>query len=228
MADTDPAAIVTRALKPLVKKGKQPSMKLDDARELLRICEASPARPATKLASRLLALTAVRPGVVRGAAWPEFEGIDWSDPEVPSPDALWRVPAARMKLVLKRKDDEAFELVVPLPEAAVDVLRTIRRLTERYRYVFPNDRYSHRPLSENAIGYLYNRMGYRGRHVPHAWRSTFSTTMNDRAVKLRRREDEALIELMLGHVPDNKVKAAYDRATHMEGRRELAQICACG
>jgi hypothetical protein len=38
--------------------------------------EQSTSTPLTKLASRLLAMTAVRPGVVRAAKWLEFEGID--------------------------------------------------------------------------------------------------------------------------------------------------------
>jgi integrase len=50
-----------------------------------------PAHPVTRLALRLLALTAVRPGEVRGAAWPEFECLD-------GPEPLWRVPAERMKM----------------------------------------------------------------------------------------------------------------------------------
>jgi len=78
-------------------------------------------------------------------------------------------------------------------------------------------------LSENAIGYLYNRVGYHGRHVPHGWRSSFSTTMNGLAVRQKRLGDAEVIELMLAHVPENKVKAAYDRAGHMERRRELSQ-----
>ena len=78
-------------------------------------------------------------------------------------------------------------------------------------------------MSENAIGYIYSRVGFQGRHVPHVWRSTFSTTMNSRAVALGRPQDEAIIELMLAHVPENKVKAAYNRATHMDRRRELAE-----
>jgi hypothetical protein len=49
-----------------------------------------------------------------------------------------------------------------------------------------------------------------------------STTMNSRAVTLGQPQDEPIIELMLAHVPDNKVKAAYDRATHMGRRCELA------
>jgi hypothetical protein len=47
--------------------------------------------------------------------------------------------------------------------------------------------------------------------------------MNARAVKLRLMADPEIIELMLAHVPENKVKAAYDRASHMERRRELSQ-----
>ena len=47
--------------------------------------------------------------------------------------------------------------------------------------------------------------------------------MNALAVKHSRVGDDAVIELMLAHVPENKVKAAYDRAGHMERRRELSQ-----
>ena len=52
--------------------------------------------------ARLLALTAARPGIVRTALWSEFEGIDWDAPSADAPDALWRVPASRMKLELDR------------------------------------------------------------------------------------------------------------------------------
>ena len=224
MTDINPAAGVTKALKPLPKKRRQPSItEPEEAQKVLIAAEASGASPITKLASRLLALTAVRPAVVRGVTWDEFEDIDWSG-EVHGPRRpLWRVPAARMKLIADKKDEAEFEHLVPLSWQAVDALRAVRRLTGRGKLVFPGQRHSHRPLSENAIGYLYNRVGYHGRHVPHGWRAAFSTTMNARAVKLKRPEDKAIIELMLAHEPENKVAAAYDRAGHMERRRELAQ-----
>jgi hypothetical protein len=38
--------------------------------------------------------------------------------------------------------------------------------------------------------------------------------------------DHNILELMLAHVQINKVSAAYDRAAHLERRRELAQIWA--
>lgn len=220
----NPAAAVGKALKPLPKKGRQPALiDVDEARGVHLAAEASGASPITKLASRLLSLTQARPGMVRGAEWGEFEGIDWADQEYGPFAPVWRIPARRMKLILDLKEEDVFEHVVPLSWQAVDVLRAARRLTGRNKLVFPSQRHSHRPLSENAIGYLYNRVGYHGRHVPHGWRSSFSTTMNGLAIRQKRMGDEAVIELMLAHVPQNKVKAAYDRAGHMERRRELAQ-----
>lgn len=38
--------------------------------------------------------------------------------------------------------------------------------------------------------------------------------------------DRQIIDLMLAHVPENKVEGAYNRAEHMERRAELAQIWA--
>lgn len=230
----DPAASVQKALKPLPKKGRQPSIvdRIDEpddalkaARKVLADAEGSGASPVTKLGSRLLALTAVRPGVVRGVGWDEFEAIDWQAPAAPGshPDALWRVPAGRMKLVLDRKDEEAFEHLVTLPWQAVAVLQAIRRLTARCAFVFPSQRHSHRPMSENAIGYLYNRVGYHGRHVPHGWRAAFSTIMNELAQRAGHHSDRKVIDLMLAHVPKDKVEGAYNRAAHMSRRRELAQ-----
>jgi integrase len=202
----DPAAIVQGAMAPLVK-GRQPAIvDLDEAREVLQRAEAVPAHPVTKLALRLLALTAVRPGEIRGAAWHEFEQLEGSEP-------VWRVPAPRMKMKQ--------EHLVPLSRQAVEVITVVRSLTGRGPLVFPNARHAHRPMSENAIGYLLNRAGYHSRHVPHGWRATFSTIMNEQY-----RDDRQVIDLMLAHAPKDKTEAAYNRAAHMGRRRELAQAWA--
>src|SRR5690606_6397796 len=146
-AKDDPAAIVAKALKPLPKKTRQPAIvDLEGLRGVLRDAEASGASPVTKMASRLLSLTAVRPGVVRGAEWGEFEDIDWTGRVTGPTQPSWRIPAARMKLVVERKEEEAFEHVMPLSWQAVEVLHAIRRLTGRGRLVFPGQRHAHRPL----------------------------------------------------------------------------------
>jgi hypothetical protein len=78
---------------------------------------------------------------------------------------IWRVPSQRMKQVVDRKDDDANEHLVPLSRQAVEALAAIRALTGRFKLVFPSARHAHRPMSENAIGYLYNRSGYELIHV---------------------------------------------------------------
>lgn len=55
----------------------------------------------------------------------------------------------------------------------------MRWLTGRSSLAFPGLRSGLKSLSENAIGYFYNLEGYKGRHVPHGWRSSFSTIMNE-------------------------------------------------
>ncbi|MET1753859.1 hypothetical protein ABVV53_00010 [Novosphingobium sp. RD2P27] len=140
--------------------------------------EAAPAHPITKLASRMLALTALRQGVLRTTMWLELEAIDREEP-------IWRIPAARMKLKLDGKLDgkldckldckldARFDFMLPLSSQALEVLDAARAFAPYSRLVFPSQRHAHKPISENAVGYLYNRLVTHGRHVPHGWRSTF-------------------------------------------------------
>ncbi|RYE43463.1 MAG: integrase, partial [Hyphomicrobiales bacterium] len=134
---------------------------------------------------------------------------------------VWRVPAARMKMKLANKDDEGRDHLVPLSSQAVAAIDVLRTITGKGPLAFPNARHAHKPMSENAMGYLLNRAGYHSKHVPHGWRSTFSSVMNERFPS-----DRAVIDLMLAHVDKNKVEGAYNRALHMSRRRELAQLWA--
>jgi integrase len=220
IAESDPAEKVGAALKPMPKKGRQPAITdIVELRRMLATVDADVARPVTRLALRLIALTAVRPGELRGAEWAEFENLDGDAP-------LWRIPAVRMKGDLKRKDDVGGDHLVPLAPASVEVLQAIAPLTGASKLVFPSTRHMHRPMSENALGYLLNRAGYHGRHVPHGFRAAFSTIMNEWVNTHGREDDRAVIDLMLAHVPQNKIEGAYNRAAYMERRRELALIWA--
>lgn len=222
----DPAAIVGKGLLPTPVGGRQPAVRtFSQARELLIAMDGCSAEPATKFASRLLALTATRPGVVQGARWEEFRNIDWDDPETEPVDPRWRVPAARMKLSLRNKAEEAFDHEMPLQRQAIDLLRQQRRMTGAFEFVFIGRRSPQRPMSENAMNYMYARNGYSGRHVPHGWRSTFSTVMNEQAVKNRRPDDRAIIDGMLAHRLKglSATEEVYNRALHWERRREIAE-----
>jgi integrase len=212
IARDNPAAAIRAAMAPMPRKGHRPAiLDLETARAMLRDAEKTPALPATLLALRFLALTATRPGEVRLARWTEFEDLDGKEP-------LWRIPAARMK---RHREHTGQDHLVPLSCQAVEVLDTVRVLTGRMPFAFPSRNSAHKPMSENALSYLMGRAGYHGRHVPHGWRASFSTIMNERFPL-----DRAIIDLMLAHVPKDKVEAAYNRPRHMDRRRELAQIWA--
>lgn len=218
LAETDPAEKVGAALKPLPKKGRQPAItNIVELRKMLATVDGDFARPVTRLALRLIALTAVRPGELRGALWTEFEDLEGKEP-------IWRIPAARMKGDRDRKDEIGGEHLVPLSPHSVAVLRSAWKLSGVGNLVFPSNRHVHRPMSENALGYLLNRAGYHGRHVPHGFRAAFSTIMNEWAKVHGRPDDREVIDLMLAHVPTNKVEGAYNRAAYMGRRRELAEV----
>ncbi|MCZ8546260.1 integrase arm-type DNA-binding domain-containing protein [Mesorhizobium qingshengii] len=213
-ATDNPAASVKGAMAPM-KKGKQPAITdLDRAREMLTKAEGEPAHPVTKLALRILALTAVRPGTLTTTPWAEWASLDVDAP-------VWQIPAARMKLRLQHKEDDARDHIVPLSRQAVEAIAALRVISGRGPLAFPNTRHAHKPMSENAIGYLLNRAGFHHKHVPHGWRSTFSTVMNERFPA-----DRYVIDLMLSHLPKDGVERAYNRAEHLARRRELAQVWA--
>lgn len=226
----DPAGkFLVKSLKPTPIGGSQPGLdSIDAIRALHATIDGCTSGPLARLASRLLALTFVRPGIVPTAQWHEFEGIDWSDPTGASDasEPVWRVSADRMKLGLEKKSDTAFEHVAPLPPKAVDVLRTVYRLTGRFPYLFHSNRSTHQPMSTNTIGYMYNQNGYKGRHVPHGWRSSFSTIMNERAAAAGQREElQPIIDAMLSHVPKgmSASEVDYNRAKYMPVRWRLAR-----
>ena len=170
---------------------------------MVRKTEAESAHPVTLLAFRLLYLTSVRPGELRGARWEEFQDLDGTEP-------LWCIPAERMKM--KR------EHIVPLSRQAVETLCTIKPFSRHWPHLFPNTRRPSQVICENAIGYLLNRAGFHQRHVPHGFRSSFSTIMNE-----RHRPDRQVIDIMLAHAIKDKVEGAYNRALYLKRRRELAQ-----
>lgn len=219
VAKSDPAEKLAAVLKPL-RKGRQPAITdLGKLREMISTAEEDRARPVTRLALRFLALTAVRPGELRGARWDEFEDLDGKEP-------LWRIPAERMKGDYDRKHEDGGDHLVPLSSQSVAVLRALWPLTGTCTLLFPNNRNPNQPMSENAIGYLLHRAGYHGHHVPHGFRAAFSTIMNEWAEQHGKDHDRQVIDLMLAHVPPKKSEGAYNRAAYMLRRRKLAQLWA--
>lgn len=152
------------------------------------------------MACKLLALTGVRTKELRLMRWDEVDG------------ALWRIPADRMK-----KD---LDLLVPLSRQALAILDHMKARASGSEYVFPNDRSSTRPMSENAVLYLIGRIGYAGVMTGHGWRKVMSTWLNEHGF------DKDAIERQLAHVPSDKIRGIYNRAEFMPERRRMMQAWA--
>lgn len=209
-AETDPAAIVQGAMKPM-KKGRQPAIvKLPQLVEMLQRVDAEPAHPVTKLAIRIIALTAVRPGTLATTPWSEWTDI--------GKDKVWQIPAMRLKMKLEHKDDEQRDHFLPLADATIEAIEALRIVSGRGPLAFPNARHAHKPMSENAMGYLLNRTGYHAKHVPHGFRAAFSSIMNE-----ARPADRFIIDRMLAHVTKEKTERVYNRAQHLALQREIAE-----
>jgi len=194
----NPAASLRGALAPLVKKNHA-YIKPNELKEYLARLEAYEGALQTKLALKLLLLTFVRTGELRGAEWTEID-LD---------KAEWRIPAERMKM----KDPH----IVPLSRQAIAVLKKLLPLTGQWKYVFPNQ---HKPaghMSENTVLYALYRMGYHLRATGHGFRSTASTVLNEHGFR------PDVIERQLAHSERNHVRAAYNHAQYLPERREMMQ-----
>ncbi|MBN8508539.1 MAG: tyrosine-type recombinase/integrase [Burkholderiales bacterium] len=167
----------------------------------LAVLDAYGGEPSVTAALRLLMLTAVRPGELRGARWAEID----------TAAAMWRVPAERMKMKAAH--------LVPLSRQALEVLAAQRRLsgTDPAGLVFPSPWYPGKALSENTMNSALARMGYKGEHSAHGFRALFSTVCNEHG------HDRDVIERTLAHVERNEVRAAYHRAAYLDQRRKLLQ-----
>lgn len=200
--ENNPASLLKGALKKVTKKRNQPSItNIDKLKEMMRAVDMQPSHPVTKLAYRFLSIVVVRPGEVRGMRWEEIDGDTWV------------IPAHRMKMKRSHK--------VFLSKQALEILEAIKQFSKHSLFVFPSNTSHFKPLSENAMGYLINRAGYKDAHCPHGFRSSFSSIMNE-----RNPQDRAIIDLMLAHVNKNNIEAAYNRAEHNAKRKELYQVYA--
>lgn len=160
------------------------------------------------LASRFLALTAVRLDAVRGMVWAEVD-LD---------ARLWTVPSGRMKLSRAKKGDSRHDHAVPLSAAAIAVLERVSEggRVRAEQLVFPG-RGGTEPIGAGAIRELYVRAGFAGRHVPHGWRASFSTILNEEMGPEWRFD----IDAALAHAGKGKVEAAYNRSVQLDRRREV-------
>ena len=196
--DSHPASGLTRVLQSRQTKKPMASIAPAEAGELFRAIESYP-EIITRLGLQLLSHTFVRPGELRGMRWNELV----------ADDAVWIVPAERMKL---RKPH-----VVPLSRQALAILAQLRDMTGDGDLVLDSPQRPGHPLSENTFLFALYRLGYRGRMTAHGFRSLASTVLNESGF------EPDVIERQLAHQESDAVRAAYNRAEYLPKRREMMQ-----
>lgn len=154
----------------------------------------------TRIAMRLMMLSACRKVEATGAEWSEFDLRRGG----------WEIPAERMKA--------GHPHWVPLPTQAVALLTELRAVVPKgQKYLFPNRRNPNRPMAGRTLNALMDRLGFGGKGTPHGMRAAFSTHFNGRHA------NADVIERCLAHVQANAVRAAYNRHAYRKERRAMLQ-----
>lgn len=204
LCERDATVDLRGALKPIRRKHR-PALDTDGIPDpakvgaLLRAIDGFDGSPTVKAALRLHPLVATRPGELRHAEWTEID-LD---------QALWSIPAGRMKM----KNPH----IVPLSPQALTILRELHQITGKGTYLFPSSRSTARPISNNTLNAALRRLGYDGTEfVSHGWRAIFRTLADE---VLQERID--IIEAQLAHQVSDALGRAYNRTSFLKERRAL-------
>ena len=199
--ESDPSRDLAGVLKTTVVKHHAAITEPDQLGKLLVAIDGYEGTPTVRTALQLSVLLFQRPGEIRHMEWTE---IRWDENR-------WELPGKKMKLGLPH--------IVPLCTQARELLIEIHKLTGRGKYVFPSARGASRPLSENGVRAALRTLGYdNDTMTPHGFRATARTILDE---VLGVRVD--YIEHQQAHAVKDANGRAYNRTTHLEGRREMMQ-----
>ena len=194
----DPAGDLVYALKNKRVKNLA-SLTASEMPEFLRKVRAYPSDAQTHHAIILIMLTGVRVSELLQARWEEFdlEGRKWD------------IPEERMKNRLPHR--------VPLTNMMIAELKALR-LTHNQELLFPHRLNNKESMRSESILAVIKRSGYAGRMTTHGFRSLFSTIVNESNLF-----NPDAIERQLAHVPQNRIRSAYNRAQYWDERVRMME-----
>lgn len=157
--------------------------------------------PQSRAAILCCLYTAVRPGVVVGALWDEFD-LDVME---------WHIPASRMKM--------GNDHITPIPTQMLPFLERQREVAGDSPFVFPGVRNPElRHMHRDSLSKILRESGLRGVTVTHGFRATLRTIAREKF-----RVDADVLEAQLAHAKKDEIQAAYDRTQFLDERHELVQ-----
>jgi integrase len=129
---------------------------------LLRAIDGYRGALVTRCALKLAPLVFVRPGELRQAEWAHIDLCA----------AEWRIPAAQTKM---RR-----ELIVPLSQQVMAILRELQSRTGHRRYLFPSVRRPTKAMSSGTINAALRRLGYSCEQMTgHGFRAMARTILDE-------------------------------------------------
>ena len=169
--------------------------------EMLRSFDAFAGTFPVLCALKLAPMLFVRPGELRQAEWTDID-LDKGE---------WRYK------VTKTDTDH----LVPLSTQAVSILRELRAMTGRGRYVFPGARTTARPMSNAAVNAALRRLGYdtRTEITGHGFRAMARTILHE---ELHQKPE--VIEHQLAHSVPDALGTAYNRTKFLKERKAMMQL----
>lgn len=169
--------------------------------QILQITYNYNGTPPVAAALKLAPILFVRPGELRQAEWAEID----------LEGAVWRIPATKMKMRI--------EHVVPLSTQAVAILKDLMPLTQRSRYIFPNERSRERAMSENAVLAALRTLGIpKEELVGHGFRHMATTLLREQGFR------DELVDRQLAHkAGGGRALARYDFSKLLPERTAMMQ-----
>lgn len=180
-------------------KSHLPALHPEELPELIKALTKASLKFTTRCLIEWQLQTMTRPGEAAGTTWDE---IDFEN-------ALWKIPAERMK----RKRPH----IVVLSQQSLAILEQMRPISGNRDHVFPGTRNPKQHMHPYTANMALKRMGFGGRLVAHGFRSIASTVLNEQDF------DPDVIEAALSHVSGNEIRNIYNRAEYLERRRVMMQ-----
>lgn len=208
--DIDPAASLEGDNLGVVKNVRNRALSADEIQAfMLALDQHTRLSVQTRIALKILLLTAVRTGELLKAKW---KNVDLEA-------KTWTIPVSDQKLT-KKAEQKARPFVVPLSDQAVTLFEEARRAAGRSPYVMASHSKTGR-IDDKALGHVMRAMFRQGRlemdtFTPHDLRRTCRTHLSK--LRVPPHVAERCLNHSLGAIQD-----VYDTHDYLDERREAMQ-----
>ena len=160
------------------------------------------------MATKMMLMTFLRTGALSRLEW------SWFDTDFPN---TITIPGTTAGLKRKKGKNDDIPHHVPITPEMSKVFDDLRQFSDGSKYVFQPLRDSKYPhLDPSAINRHLRNLGYKDKMRAHGWRRTTLTAGKD-VLKC----DGEVIQKQMGHLPEGKVKQAYDGSLLLEERQDF-------